>query len=145
MKDVFKVRRSADGDEVLKSLNGLLVNVISPAYSSNNITLSDKDSGAMVILPATTDTSTITLPTAAAGLNYRLVMGAATNSSHTLTIAGTFIGLGVDAGVVMPLTGSNIVIAADDFKKGDYLNLVCDGTNWFVEAQFVTADAATVS
>ena len=145
MKDVFKVKRSADSGEVLKSINGLLVNVINPAYDSNNITLSDEDSGAMVILPATTATSTITLPAASAGLNYRLVMGAATNSSHTLTIAGTFIGLGVDAGVVMPLTGSNIVIAADDFKKGDYLNLVCDGTNWFVEAQFVTADAATVS
>tara|TARA_Y100001938_G_C8084542_1_gene431147 strand:- start:1827 stop:2264 length:438 start_codon:yes stop_codon:yes gene_type:complete len=145
MKDVFSVRRSADSDEVLKSINGLLVKVITPAYDSNDITLSDKDSGAMVILPATTATSTITLPTAAAGLNYRLVMGAASNSAHTLTIAGSFIGLGVDAGVVMPLTGTDIVIAASDFKKGDYLNFVCDGTNWFVEAQFVTADAATVS
>ena len=122
-----------------------MVKVITPAYDSNDITLSDKDSGAMVILPATTATSTITLPTAAAGLNYRLVMGAASNSAHTLTIAGSFIGLGVDAGVVMPLTGTDIVIAASDFKKGDYLNFVCDGTNWFVEAQFVTADAATVS
>ena len=119
MKDVFSVRRSADSDEVLKSINGLLVKVITPAYDSNDITLSDKD--------------------------YRLVMGAASNSAHTLTIAGSFIGLGVDAGVVMPLTGTDIVIAASDFKKGDYLNFVCDGTNWFVEAQFVTADAATVS
>lgn len=145
MKDVFNVKRSADSGEVLKSINGLLVNVISPAYATNNITLSDEDSGAMVILPATTAASTITLPTASAGLNYRLVMGAATNSAHTLTIAGTFIGVGVDAGVVCPLTGSDIVIAASDFKKGDYLNFVCDGANWFVEAQFLTADAATVS
>jgi hypothetical protein len=145
MKDVFKVKRSADSGEVLKSVNGLLVNVISPAYASNDITLSDEDSGSMVILPATTATSTITLPAASSGLNYRLVMGAASNSAHTLTIAGSFIGLGVDAGSVMPLTGSDIVIAASNFKKGDYLNLVCDGTSWFVEAQFVTADAATVT
>jgi len=146
MKDVFNVKRSADGDDVLKSVNGLLVKVISPAYSSHNITLDDADSGALVVLPATTGTSTITLPTASAGLNFRLVMGAATNSTHTLTIAGTFAGIGTDAGVVMPMTGTNIVIAEDDWKKGDYLNLICmDDTTWFVEGHCLTTASITVS
>lgn len=146
MKDVFDVRRSADSGDVLKSVNGLLVKVKSiAAYTSHNITLDDADSGAMIVLPATTAASTITLPTAAVGLNYRLVMGAATNSGHTLTIAGTFAGVGVDAGAVMPMTGTDIVIAVSNFKKGDYLNLVCDGTTWFVEGQFVTASSVTVS
>ena len=146
MKDVFNVKRSADGDDVLKSVNGLLVKVISPSYSSNNITLDDADSGSLVVLPATTDTSTITLPTASAGLNFRLVMGAATNSTHTLTIAGTFAGIGSDAGAVMPMTGTSIVVATDDWKKGDYLNFVCmDGTTWFVEGHCLTAGSITVS
>jgi len=146
MKDVFEVKRSADGGDVLKSINGLLVKVKNiAAYTTNNITLDDSDSGAMVILPGTGAASTITLPTASTGLNYKLVMGAATSSAHTITIAGTFAGVGVDAGVVMPMTGTNIVIAASDFKKGDYLNLVCDGATWFVEGQFVTAGAVTVS
>jgi hypothetical protein len=146
MKDVFNVKRSADGDDVLKSVNGLLVKVISPVYSSNDITLEDADSGALVVLPATTDTSTLTLPTASVGLNFRLVMGAATNSSHTLTIAGTFAGIGTDAGVVMPMTGTSIVIASDNWKKGDYLNLVCmDNTTWFVEGHCVTSGSITVS
>ena len=146
MKDVFDVRRSADSGDVLKSINGLLVKVKTiAAYTANNITLDDSDSGAMIVLPATGAASTITLPAAASGVNYRLVMGAATNSAHTLTIAGTFAGIGTDAGDVMPMTGTNIVIAASDFKKGDYLNLVCDGTTWFVEGHFVTAGSVTVS
>lgn len=146
MKDVFDVRRSADSGDVLKSVNGLLVKVKTiAAYTSHNITIDDADSGSMIVLPATTAASTITLPAAAVGLNYRLVMGAATNSGHTLTIGGTFAGVGTDGGDAAAMTGSDIVIAASDFKKGDYLNLICDGTTWFVDGTFKTADAVTVS
>lgn len=120
--------------------------IITAAFDADDdIALTDENTGAVVLVPTTTDDSTITLPTAAAGLNYKLVCGAA-SGAHTITIAGTFAGSAIDAGIVAPLVGStSIVIADSDFIKGDYLELVCDGTTWFASGLFVTADAVTAS
>ena len=117
----------------------------SPAFASNNITLSDELTGQVILIPTTGANSTITLPTASAGLTYKLVCGA-DSGAHTIIIAGTFKGSVIDAGVVAPATGTAFTIANSTFKIGDYVELLCDGTNWLVLGGFfVTAAAVTVS
>ena len=55
MKDVFSVKRSADSDDVLKSLNGHFMQTIDVAAAT---TLEDVDSGKSIINFGETDNST---------------------------------------------------------------------------------------
>ena len=69
MKDVFEVRRSADGDDVLKQLNGQILGV--KAVTAGD-TLEDTDSGKLILLTAAA--GTVTLPAAEAGLNFKILI-----------------------------------------------------------------------
>mgnify|MGYP003638421741 CR=1 FL=1 len=107
-----------------------LQHIITAAFDADkDIALTDENTGAVVLVPVTTAASTITLPTAAAGLNFKLTCGA-NNAAHTITIAGTFKGS---------------VVSASKFKIGDVISLVCDGTNWLVSGQLLTGTAVSVS
>jgi hypothetical protein len=121
-----------------------LLDIVSPSFISNNITLLQSQTGAAIFVPTTGADSTITLPTAKKGLQYSLVC-AADNGAHTITIAGTFKGSVLSASSVATATGSDLVIAASKFKIGDKINLICDGTNWLVSGQLLTATAVSVS
>ena len=70
MKDVFQVRRSADSDDVLKSLNGSFRNVITTTAAR---TLEDTESGSLVFHNVAD--AALTLPAAEAGLNFTVVLG----------------------------------------------------------------------
>ena len=145
MKDVFNVKRSADGDDVLKQLNGQYKKVVTAAYTSNDYAVDDADTGAIIVLPTTGANSTVTLPSYDVGLTFKFTVGAQTGA-HTVIFAGTFVGVGVDAGVVMPMSGTALTVAASDWHPGDVLELTCiSATQWLAEASFVTADAITVS
>ena len=145
MKDVFTVKRSADGDDVLKQLNGQYKKVITAAWTTNNYTVEDADTGSIIVLPTTGDNSTVTLPSYDVGLTYKFTVSAQ-SGAHTIIFAGTFVGVGTDAGVVMPMSGTALTVAASDWHVGDVLELTCiSATQWLAEAHFVTADAITVS
>lgn len=70
MLDVFKVRRSADSDDVLKKLNAQMVEVVD---LSSATTLEDVDSGKVFAVDASTG-FVITLPVAQKGLWYRFII-----------------------------------------------------------------------
>ena len=104
---------------------GTFKNVIVGAFSSNDIALTNAQSGSLVTIPTTGDNSTITLPSSPIeGCNYRLVCEAA-SGSHTITIAGEFEGIVLDNTHASTLDNTtNVVIASNKFEVGDYLELM---------------------
>lgn len=130
------------------------------AFSSNRISISKDESGSVVGIPTTGAASTIGLPKISGnnleGWNVRLVC-LADNGAHTITIKqgaevdgsgtvvntpvfGNSIGVG-DFDSINSTAG--IQVAASKFKKGDYIDLFCDGTNYIVHGVLVTAAAVT--
>ena len=104
---------------------GTFKNVIVGAFSSNDIALTNAQSGSLVTIPTTADNSTITLPASPVeGCNYRLVCEAA-SGAHTITIAGEFEGIVLDNTHASTLDNTtNIQIASNKFEIGDYLELI---------------------
>ena len=81
MNDVFSVRRSQDGDQVLKSLNGAIQPVINVADATYSV--EDYQSGSIFTLNRAGG-MTITLPAAEAGQVFEFHIG--TTFTGTLTI-----------------------------------------------------------
>ncbi len=135
-------------------------NVLVKAYVSNQVVLSDFESGSTILLGASGAASTIVLPMPKVGLNYKIV-ASANNSGHasvvksyTVNADGTrtagntiFYGILTAAGATpISLVGTTaLTIVASSLKKGDYINLVSDGTGWIVDAALITAAGITVA
>ena len=89
-----------------------------------------------------------TLPAVAAGLRYKFYIGATivTGGNHTIvptddnTIYGQCI---VNGAAVAASAEGSINLIADNTLPGDWLDVFCDGTNWYVGGQFVTASSLT--
>lgn len=143
--------------DVAASCNVLLgiKKVVSIAAATTSQSLSQAQSGSLVLIPQVSANVTITLPSVLAGLSYRFVCTATANGSNTCTIAaGSAIikgsNIAVAAGLVPVTTtgASNIVLGATaaNLKNGDWCQLECDGTNWFYyAASSGTAAAWTTS
>jgi hypothetical protein len=114
--------------------------------TAHNMTFSNKHSGAIVNVPATTATSTITLPSSpVTGFNLRFV-SSADSSAHTTTIAGAFHGITDQNGSLVEHTGTtSMVIAASDFHKGDEFEIVYTGSAYVVRGTFDTGSAMAIS
>ena len=165
MKDVFKVTRSADSDDVLRCLNGQFRNVITCAAAT---TLEDVDSGSLVVFDDTT-AFTVTLPAPEAGLYFGfLIKQASTDATgHRVSVAdttdttGDFIAFGsltlIDDQVsstssgcngrgIIPGTGgtgdNTIVLDSDATngagEAGSYFRCTAiDNQNWMVEGNLM--------
>ena len=113
--------------------------------TAHDITLTTAESGTLVTVPTTGATSTITIPQSSIpdGTNYRFVCEA-DSGAHTITLLGAFEGQVdiADAGVLLDNT-TNIVIAASDFKIGDWFEIVYSGSagGWKISGAFITASA----
>jgi|TARA_R100000458_G_scaffold16602_1_gene14302 hypothetical protein len=128
---------------------GTFKNVIVGAFSSNDIAVTNAQSGSIVTVPTTGAASTITLPTSPVdGANYRFVCEA-DNGAHTITVAGEFEGIVVDAGDgVTQIDGtSSFVVAASKFKIGDFFEVVYSGSagGYKINGVFKTDGAASAS
>ena len=119
MLDVFKVRRSADSDDVLKKLNAQMVEVVDLSAAT---TLEDVDSGKVFTVDASTG-FVITLPVAQKGLWYRfLITKAGTDGAMAWVTsdAGTtsataqymFGGLSINSTVATKSAAQVVTIAA---------------------------------
>ena len=171
MKDVFKVTRSADSDDVLRCLNGQFRNVVTCTAAK---TLEDVDSGSLVIFNHAT-AFTVTLPAPEAGLYFDfLVKIASTDTAgHRVAVAdttdttGDFIAYGsvtlVDDQVtstsngcngrgIIPAvggTGDNTIILDSDATNGDgeagsYFRLTAiDAQYWMVEGMLMAPTTST--
>jgi hypothetical protein len=107
-------------------------------------TLTAADSGKTLFLNSATEFAT-TLPSPAAGLRFRFVVKAApSGASYTVVTASSaniLIGgineLEVDTGSDGPYIadGDTITFADGVAVVGDYVDLVSDGTSWYVSGQ----------
>tara|TARA_A100001015_G_C14838848_1_gene651636 strand:+ start:256 stop:903 length:648 start_codon:yes stop_codon:yes gene_type:complete len=130
------------------------------AFLPSRLNISSTQTNTIVTIPTTTANSDIGLPVIAASLKgFKVTLICAADSgAHTITIrqGGASDGTGTLAdtpifGILMDdgansLSGTtSAVIGASKFKKGDHIEIVCDGTNYIIRAQMVTAGAMTVS
>ncbi len=96
------------------------------------------ESGTTYILNATAPFVT-TLPEVAAGLRFKFYCGALqpTAGDHTVIVhandQATLFGQAVVAGVVILSTVDDTIIFEEDTTlPGDWVDVFCDGTNWYV-------------
>jgi hypothetical protein len=111
-------------------------------------TLTAADSGKIFIMSAAAG-KTITLPALEAGLNFKFIVGAA--FATTDWILDSAEGDNIEG--VLVVNGASVVASGEDQVNfvnsaetiGDYVDLHCDGTNWFVYGVGAGAGAITVT
>ena len=107
----------------------------------SNKTLDPSESGRLVFLESSAGAFQLTLPSAAAGLHYRLMVTEDTPTGAITVAAGSAIMFGniseseVDTGDDAPgsagATGVSNVIIGVSAKKGMWIELYSDGTSWY--------------
>ena len=112
-------------------------------------TLSAEDSSKVLILNAAAGAQ-ITLPAVAdaAGQNYRFVVGQVfATTAWTIKAASNVIHGGVNVNSVnVPGADENtITFSASADTVGDFVELNCDGTNWYVSGLGTSAGAITLT
>jgi len=119
-------------------------------------TVQSADTGKILMTPQTAGAVavTYTLPAAAAGLCYKFINGAAgaLNGSVNITAPGanTLIGnviTGPTGGVALLAVNGNTTIRFLTAVSliGDFIELLSDGTNYYVNAQSRVAGAITIT
>jgi hypothetical protein len=109
--------------------------------------LTAADSGKTFILGASTGKA-ITLPALVAGLKYKFIVGLAFATSNWTVVAATAV---IQGSVIVNSThvaGSNentISFVASAENLGDWAELECDGTNWYVNGSGVAAGSITLT
>lgn len=142
MKEFLKT--TATGEAITKVANdGIGVNL--KAISADT-TLTASDSGKIILLDAIGEA--ITLPAPAEGLNYKFICTVTTATSDwtIVTDDGDNIIFGsaqVAGAVVAASEEDTITLVVAKFLPGDWVSLVSDGTNWYVEGSVVTSAGCT--
>ena len=112
-------------------------------------TLTAKDSGKVLILKASAGAQ-ITLPAVAtsAGLRFKFIVGQLfattdwTVKAATNVIEGSVL---VNGAHVAGVDENTISFVASAEAIGDFAELVCDGTNWYVNGSGVAAGSITLT
>jgi len=128
-----------------------------PAFGGGNLadleiltadkTLQSYDSGKTFLLNAAAG-KTVLLPALTKGFNAKFIIGAAFATSNwvltnpSAVIQGSVIVNGANVAVANK-TNINFVNTADSL--GDWVSIVCDGTNVYVSGNAIIAGAVTVS
>ena len=114
-----------------------------------DLTVSEVDTGKVMLIPILTDNRVITLPAVEAGLRYRFIASPTGAASTALGFTATLTpapaanivngvltvnnggGPPLVAGVISKAGAANCVLTATAVK-GDYIEIYSDGTYWFV-------------
>jgi hypothetical protein len=112
-------------------------------------TLTAKDSGKVLILKAAAGAQ-ITLPAVAtsAGLRFKFIVGQlfATTDWTVKALSNAIEGsVLVNGAHVAGVDENTISFVASAESIGDFAELVCDGTNWYVNGSGVTAGSITLT
>ena len=107
-----------------------MFNMNSASASSHSLDMGDSGKIYMVY---STVARTITLPAVKAGLKFKFIMTDTTADSSITTSEGTaLLKGGAECGdAYLTLAGTTIVLEAAG-AVGDHLELICDGTYWYV-------------
>ena len=123
---------------------GTFKNIIVGAFSSNDIAVTNAQSGSVITVPTTGANSTITLPSSPVdGFNARFVCEA-DSGAHTITIAGEFEGcVSAHQDVDQLDNTTNVQIANSSFKIGDWFEVVYSGSagKYKISGCFITNGA----
>ena len=138
MKDVFSVRRSQDGDQVLKSLNGHIQPVVNVADATYDV--EDHQSGSIFTLNRAGG-MTITLPSAEAGQVFEFHIGAVyMGTGLTLNDSDDNV---ENHGYASPAAADHQYVADADTKGrmiGTYLKYICvSDSKWLVSGFAITS------
>jgi len=110
------------------------------------VTLTDSDSGKVLILNAAAG-KVVTLPSVAvAGFNVKVVVGAAFATTNFTVVAPTakIQGGSIVNSVFVPAADENTIsFVASAESVGDYVDLVSDGTNYYVSGVGALAGSVT--
>ena len=118
------------GSKASYQTDSYIFNLNSSSASSH--TLDMGDSGKIYMIYSTV-ARTITLPAVSAGLKFKFIMTDTTADSSITTSEGTaLLKGGAECGdAYLTLAGTTIVLEAAG-AVGDHLELICDGTYWYV-------------
>ena len=113
--------------------------------SASSHTLGMHDSGKTYMLENTV-ARTITLPAVKAGLKFKFVVTDSTAASTIATSEGTSL---IKGGILLAtawetLAGTTLTAATDNVI-GDWVELVCDGTYWYISGQSGHANGFTIA
>ena len=94
-----------------------------------------------------------TLPAPKAGAKYRFVNGLSNTGAHTIVATSTLIVGSIDSCDLNAATDSafsatgatTITLAANKSVKGDWVEIVSDGTNWYLSGSCSVFDAITLT
>ena len=115
------------------------------ASSASSHTLDMGDSGKTYLL-ASTVARTITLPAVKAGVRIKFIVTDSTAASTVATSEGTAL---IKGGILLApgwetLAGTTLT-ASTSAVIGDWIELVCDGTYWYISGQSGHANGFTVA
>jgi len=113
--------------------------------SASSHSLGAKDSGKTYILENTV-ARTITLPAVKAGAKFKFVVSDSTAASTIATSEGTSL---IKGGILLAtawetLAGTTLT-ASTSAVIGDWIELVCDGTYWYISGQSGHANGFTIA
>ncbi len=113
--------------------------------SASSHSLGMHDSGKTYILENTV-ARTITLPAVKAGLKFKFIVSDSTAASTIVTNEGTSL---IKGGILLAtawetLAGTTLTAATDNVV-GDWVELVCDGTYWYISGQSGHANGFTIA
>ena len=159
VNSVYACQNITSVTSITLAASGNIKDVVQATFTSadtggvdNRIITYNYDSGKLISVNAATDAaSTIYLPTSPiTGWNAKFTANAA-NGAHTITITAggastAFHGVTLQAGDTVEHTGTtSAVIAASDFKLGDFFEVIYDGAKWHITGMFDTAASLAVS
>lgn len=127
---------------VVPANEGLGVATLTPTAAS---ALTAEDSGKTIFLDAAAGFE-ITLPALGAGLKFKLVVGLAFATTDFTIVSSTDViqGGAIVNSVFVPAANENTIsFVATAETVGDYVEIECDGTNWYVSG--VGAGAGSIT
>lgn len=144
----------ADGDLMIERtvggsvLQGTLVPAGFEIVTAANVITAAENGTTFILNSATAFAST--LPVVAAGLRFVFIAGATqvTGGNHTIVPNAandnTVFGEYLVAGATVPASAEgSINVIADTVLPGDRIEVVCDGTNWYVSGAAAATGAVT--
>ena len=119
-------------------------------------TLTAADSGTTFFIDISTVSVVCTLPAPAAGLTYKFVLSVASDNEATkdfllnthddaTDINGSIIVNGAHVEVTSATSAVAIDTSAGAATVGDFLEVTCDGTDWYITGSVLTASAIAIN
>lgn len=134
----------ANGESFTVAVDGVGSNVEVVAAAK---TLTADDSGKTLVLSAAAGVA-ITLPALVAGFKVKAIIGLAFATSAWTIVAATAVIQGhvlVNGAVVPGVDETTITFAHAAESVGDWVELECDGTNWYLKGSGALAASITLA